>query len=78
MAAEEDLLVESDDEVGFVAPVGDRAGPEPDAIAARSLRRARWWLDLGGYDLHRPDPVPHFRGDCSEDLAAFLRALSGV
>src|SRR5450756_1513345 len=78
MAAEEDLLVEGDDEVGFVAPIGDGLGAKADAIAARSLGHSRGWLDLGRDDLHRPDPVPHLGGDCSEDLAAFLRPLSGV
>src|SRR5450756_1318323 len=78
VAAEKDLLVEGDDEVGFVAPVGDGSSAKADAIAARSLGHSRGWLDLGGDDLHRPDPVPHLGGDCSEDLAAFLRPLSGV
>jgi hypothetical protein len=35
-------------------------------------------LDLGGDDLHGPHPVAHLRGDGAEDLAAFLRAFTGI
>ena len=42
----QNLLVEGDDQVGFVAPVGDRSGADSYAIAARAFGGPRRGLDF--------------------------------
>jgi hypothetical protein len=72
------LFVESDDQVGLVAHVGDVLRPQADADAAGALALSRRRLDLGRDDFDRPDAVTHLAADQAEDLPAFLRALAGI
>lgn len=67
-AAEQHLLVESDDEIGLVAAVGDVLRADADAVAAGAGNTAGWWADFGGDDLGRPDAVAHAGGDGAERL----------
>jgi hypothetical protein len=43
-----------------------------------ALSRTRRRLDFSRDDLHGPDTVAHLAADEAEELAAFLRALTGV
>jgi hypothetical protein len=72
------LLVESDDQIGSVAPVGHRFGADPNAVAAGPGRKPRRRLDLGRDDLDRPHAVAHLRAHGAEDLSALLGAFAGV
>ena len=77
-AAKQDLFVEGDGQVGFIAAVGDAAGAEADAVAGGAGHAAGGRADFGGDDLHGPDAVAGARGDGAEALAATLRAFAGV
>ncbi len=77
-AAQEHLLVEGHDEVGFIAAVGHFLRADADADAAGARHAARRRLDLGRNDLHGPDAVAAARGDAGERLAAALRAFAGI
>src|SRR5688500_2905766 len=78
MSTEEDLFVEGEDEVRFVAPVAHRTRAEADPVAAGPFGDPGRGLDLGGDDLDRPDAIPHLRRNGPEDLAALLRAFARV
>ena len=75
---EQHLLVEGHHQIGLVAPVGDGARADADAVAAGAGHAARRRPDLGGDDLGGPDAVAHLRRDRAQRLAAFLRALARV
>ena len=78
VARQQHLLVEGEGQVGRVAPVGDRALADADAVAACALGHPGRRLDLGRDDLHRPDAVAHLGGDGAEDLPALLGAFARV
>jgi hypothetical protein len=77
-AAQQDLLVEGDDEIGLVTAVHDAAGRQPDAIAAGAGDAAGRRLNFGGNDLDGPYAEAHPRGDRCERLAAALRPLARI
>jgi hypothetical protein len=76
VSAEQDLLVEGDHQIGFVAAIGDPLGGHADAVSARPGDAARRRLYLRGDDLDRPNAIAHARRDRPEGLAAALRALA--
>ena len=75
---EKNLLVERHDQIGVVAPVGDRLRSDANPVSASAVRRTGRGLDLGRNDLDRPYSIPHFRRNRAEDLTAFLRSLPRV
>ena len=77
-AGVEHLLVEGDDDIGFVAHVGHVLRSHADADAAGTLTFSRGWLDFGWNDLNGPDAVAHLAAHQSQDLAAFLCAFAGI
>src|SRR5450631_1953994 len=77
-AAEQHLLVERDYQVGFVAAVGDAAGPQTDAIAAAAGHATGRGTDFRRNDLLGPDAIARLRSDRSEGLPAALRAFAGI
>ncbi len=76
--AQQHLLVERDDEIGVIATVRDRAGPNANADSGGPGDAARRRLDLGRDNLDRPDAVAAAGGDRAQRLAAALRTLARV
>jgi hypothetical protein len=58
-AAEQNLFIEGDHQIGFVTAIGDPMRGQADTIAAGPGDAARRRLDFGGDDLDGPDAVPH-------------------
>ena len=77
-ATQQHLLVEGDDQVGLVTPIGNAMGCQANAVAAGAGDAPRRWLNFCGDDLGGPNPVSHPRRDGPERLATPLRPLAGI